>query len=71
MTLEKLENEKWGGKVEKTLTKYVDFASLGTVADCMPLIDENRIITTLGLKQIKNSESAGLRKFLSDRESVE
>lgn len=71
LTLEKLENEKWGGKVEKTLTKYVDFASLGTVADCMPLIDENRIITTLGLKQIKNSESAGLRKFLSDRESVE
>lgn len=37
----------------------------------MPLIDENRIITTLGLKQMKNSESAGLRKFLSEKENIE
>lgn len=33
--------------VEKTqdiLQKYVDIVSLGTVADCMPMIDENRTI---------------------------
>ena len=37
----------------------------------MPLIGENRTITTLGLKQMKNSESAGLRKFVESSESSE
>ena len=50
--------------ISQTLTRYIDLASLGTVADCMPLIGENRTITALGLAQMKNSESAGLRKFL-------
>ena len=59
-----LSESKFEGKIEKILTKYIDFASLGTVSDCMPLVDENRVITTLGLKQMKNSESAGLRKYL-------
>ena len=49
---------------ESTLTRYIDFASLGTVADCMPIISENRVITTLGLRQMQNSESVGLRQFL-------
>ncbi len=26
------------------LRKYVDIVSLGTVADCMPMLDENRTI---------------------------
>ena len=34
----------------------------------MPLTGENRVIATLGLKQMKNSESAGLRKFFGDVE---
>jgi len=33
--------------LEKFLLEYSDFASLGTVSDCMPIIGENRIITTL------------------------
>lgn len=49
---------------EKTLMRYMDFAALGTVSDCMPIIGENRIITTLGLKQMQESRSHGLRKFL-------
>ena len=56
--------------LEKVLMQYIDLASLGTVADCMPLTGENRVITALGLKQMKNSESAGLRKFFSEKESV-
>ena len=56
---------------ESTLTRYIDFASLGTVADCMPIISENRVITTLGLRQMQNSESVGLRQFLEWRESVD
>ncbi len=51
-------------EVHSLLRKYIDFAALGTVADCMPLIGENRIITKLGLEQMKQSESSGLRKFV-------
>ena len=61
------ENEK---QLFEVLTSYIDLASLGTVADCMPLIDENRIITSLGLKQMKVSTTSALRKYIEnlDRE---
>lgn len=52
--------------INEVLMKYIDFASLGTVADCMPLIGENRTITTLGLKQMKKSESSALRKYIEN-----
>lgn len=56
--------------MENILQSYIDLASLGTVADCMPLIDENRVITSLGLKQMKQSKTSALRKFIEglDRE---
>lgn len=57
--------------VDTVLSRYIDFASLGTVADCMSLIGENRTITTLGLRQIKKSESAGLRRFVEGRDDIE
>lgn len=50
----------------EVLMKYIDFASLGTVADCMPLIGENRTITALWLKQMKKSESSALRKYIEN-----
>ena len=58
-------------RINDTLTRYIDFASLGTVADCMPIIGENRTITTLGLRQMQRSESVGLRNFLEGREQIE
>ncbi|MBC7504079.1 DHH family phosphoesterase [Candidatus Gracilibacteria bacterium] len=57
--------------IDATLTRYIDFASLGTVADCMPITGENRVITTLGLRQMQQSESVGLRNFLEGREQIE
>ncbi|MBC7498192.1 DHH family phosphoesterase [Candidatus Gracilibacteria bacterium] len=57
--------------IKETLIRYIDFASLGTVADCMPIIGENRVITTLGLRQMQRSESVGLRQFLEGREQIE
>jgi single-stranded-DNA-specific exonuclease len=56
------DNGLW--EIYKTLARYIDFASLGTVADCMPITGENRTITALGLAQMQKSDSAGLRKFL-------
>ncbi|MDD5769708.1 MAG: single-stranded-DNA-specific exonuclease RecJ [Candidatus Gracilibacteria bacterium] len=51
----------------KYLIETIDIAAIGTVADCMPLIDENRIIVLEGLKQIKNSRSNGIRKLIEEK----
>ncbi|MDA9129467.1 DHH family phosphoesterase, partial [Candidatus Gracilibacteria bacterium] len=45
----------------------IDIAAIGTVADCMQLTGENRIIVTEGLKHIKNSRSRGIRKLIEDK----
>ena len=37
---------------------------LGTVADISPLVDENRIIVTEGLKRFKNTKNIGLRALI-------
>lgn len=59
-------------KIESSLEKYIDFSALGTVSDCMPLIDENRIITKFWLRQMKKSTSSGLRQFVeSSQEEIE
>lgn len=42
-------------KVSEVLQKYVDIVALGTVADCMPMIDENRTIVRRGISQSQNS----------------
>lgn len=44
--------------------KYIDLAALGTVADVMPLVDENRLIVTLGLRAIENTKRPGLAALL-------
>lgn len=51
----------------KYLIETIDIAAIGTVADCMPLIDENRIIVLEWLKQIKNSRSTGIRKLIEEK----
>lgn len=52
---------------ENTLKKYIDFAMLGTVADCMPLVGENRVITYLWLEQLRHTHSAGLKRLIEWR----
>lgn len=49
------------------LTSFIDFASLGTVADMMPLTGENRVIVQLGLRQMPFSRSPGLRKLIAGK----
>lgn len=40
--------------------KYIDIVMIGTVADVVPMIEENRIIIEEGLKKLKNTEIKGL-----------
>ncbi|MCL2556557.1 MAG: single-stranded-DNA-specific exonuclease RecJ [Firmicutes bacterium] len=43
---------------------YTDLATIATIADLVPLLDENRAIVKLGLKQIENTKSVGLKAML-------
>lgn len=49
------------------LRESIDIAAIGTVADCMSLTGENRIIVTEWLKQLKNSRSNGIRALIEDK----
>lgn len=44
--------------------KYVDLAALGTVADVMPLVGENRLIVSMGLSYMERSPRIGLSALL-------
>lgn len=44
--------------------KYLDLTALGTVADIVPLVDENRIIVSHGIKSIANTENVGLKALI-------
>jgi len=49
------------------LRESIDIAAIGTVADCMTLTGENRIIVTEWLKQLKKSRSKGIRTLIEDK----
>lgn len=49
---------------KKKIKKYLDLATLGTIADLGPLLDENRIIVREGLRQMQITEWEGLYYLL-------
>lgn len=38
----------------------LDIAVIGTIADLVPLVDENRLIARMGLSALQQTERAGL-----------
>ncbi|TCK97797.1 single-stranded-DNA-specific exonuclease RecJ [Natranaerovirga hydrolytica] len=44
--------------------KYLDIVAIGTVADIVPLVDENRVITYNAFKKIPNTWNIGLKALL-------
>jgi single-stranded-DNA-specific exonuclease len=54
----KLENKE---SIEKWL---LDLVALGTVADCMPLLGENRTLVKYGLVVLNKSQRVGLRELI-------
>lgn len=49
---------------EKEYLKYLDFVCVGTISDIVPLVDENRVISKLGLKLVEVTKNVGLRALL-------
>ena len=52
------------GIPEKEYLKYLDIVALGTISDIVPLIDENRVITKLGLMLMANTKNYGLKALI-------
>ena len=49
---------------EFDLREYLDLVALGTVADIVPLIGENRVLVQKGLEQMARTRWAGLRALM-------
>lgn len=55
---------------EPDLRRYLDLVALGTVADVVPLVDENRLFVKLGLEVLAGRRRAGI-SALMDRSAIE
>lgn len=51
----------WRGKKEPNLKKACDLVALGTVADVVPMVNANRILTRAGLDELKTRGNGGIR----------
>jgi len=54
----------WDRRPEPNLKEYCDLVALGTVADMVPLIEENRILSKTGLELINTGHRPGLTALL-------
>ena len=56
-----VENGFWSKETMPNLRDYLDLVALGTVADVMELIDENRLLVKSGLEVISEKNRIGIR----------
>lgn len=52
--------------VRQICRKYMDLVAIGTVADVMPIVDENRLIVTVGLKLLEHNPRPGLQALMEE-----
>lgn len=59
---------------ENYISSMLDLVAISTIADLMPLINENRAIVCLGLKMLGQTKNPGLKilldRFLGDRKNI-
>jgi single-stranded-DNA-specific exonuclease len=53
------------GNAKIDLRDYLDLVAVGTVADIVPLVDENRVLVRRGLRQLEHTLWPGLRALIS------
>ncbi|MBW3535023.1 MAG: single-stranded-DNA-specific exonuclease RecJ [Gemmatimonadetes bacterium] len=52
------------GLADEDLAWYLDLVALATVADLVPLADENRVLVRIGLRALERTRNPGLRALL-------
>ena len=55
---------KMGKSAGEFFEKYVDLAAIGTIADVVPLVNENRVIVDRGLALLQDPKRPGLKALL-------
>lgn len=50
--------------VRRISHEYGDLVAIGTIADVMPIVDENRLIVTLGLHLLESTKRPGIRALI-------
>lgn len=53
-----------GWPVDKFRANFLDLATLGTIADVVPMVGENRILAKFGLKALSQTKRIGIRALL-------
>jgi single-stranded-DNA-specific exonuclease len=51
-------------EVAYTVEENLDLVAVGTVADIVPLVSENRVLTTFGLERLRETANPGLRALM-------
>lgn len=51
--------------VRRVCREYADLVAIGTIADVMPIVDENRLIVSLGLRLLEQTKRHGLRALMN------
>lgn len=54
----------WALHGQEFASKQLDLAALATIADMVPLLDENRIIASFGLEAMRTTQRTGLRALM-------
>ncbi len=60
----KLAAALWGDQ-QAALAEYADMVCLGTVADVMPLLGENRVFVARGLESLRNTRRPGIAALMA------
>lgn len=60
----RLQGESDQKAIETICREYVDLTAIGTIADVMPIIDENRFIVAVGLNAVENTSRCGLEALI-------
>jgi single-stranded-DNA-specific exonuclease len=59
------EGGAWEQYEEPNLKKYLDLVALGTIADVVPMLDENRIFVRNGLEVLSEGKRPGIKALMS------
>jgi single-stranded-DNA-specific exonuclease len=57
------------GDTDSLLNEYIDLVAIGTIADVMPLVDENRVFVRAGLDKINNNPRKSIKAFIDSNGS--